>query len=213
MKLKLNLKNKKSRNEIILISSFTIALMWIFVIGNRIAVRNKIINMDNTIYISITPDRKFFAKAYHLITIVNDELSEKDKLCGIQSVYNAATKHKEDAYLYLAIAKEESSFRPKIIGEHGEIGWYQVKIKSVLKYFPFPKKELRKILKFISPNTIAGTEYYNDLKKKFGGDIVKTLWAYNCGEGNVKNNKIPQETIEHAMKILRTYHNLKRGEK
>ena len=59
-------------------------------------------------------------------------------------------------------------------------------------------------------NVKFGTEYFNALKNKFGGDTKLALIAFNWGPGNAKNwlesgadpSKLPKETSDYLEKVL-----------
>jgi soluble lytic murein transglycosylase-like protein len=62
-------------------------------------------------------------------------------------------------------------------------------------------------------NIMGGTRFLKDLMNRYGGDLDKTLAAYNWGPGNLSRGKgrLPQETREYLVKVKRLYETYREG--
>lgn len=99
-----------------------------------------------------------------------------------------------------SIVKQESNYNPRAISPKGAMGLMQL--------MPDTAKELN-VVNPLNPieNVMAGTKHLAFLKEKFGGNMEKTLAAYNAGEENVmKYGGVPpfKETQDYINKILPT---------
>lgn len=104
-----------------------------------------------------------------------------------------------DPALLKSIAKAESSFNPKAVSPKGAMGLMQL-MPSTAKRFGVPEAK-----GFEEESNIrGGAKYLSYLHKKYKGDTVKAIAAYNAGEGNVdKYGGIPpfKETQEYVKKV------------
>jgi len=158
--------------------------------------------------------QKFSIRAYGYIVKINKKLSKEDALSIINNTWNASQERGRDPYFYLAIARVESGFILGAEGKHGEIGLWQMKVKTA-KYISsglITNKKMRRLLRkpFFSIN--IGSGHLEDLIDMFDGNIIKALMAYNCGASKVKGKNIPDGTYEHITKVMTSYYELKKDE-
>lgn len=120
--------------------------------------------------------------------------------------YNQALrKANGDYYAMLpAIASVESNNNPNAVSSKGALGMYQLMPATAAQYGVNPMDP-------IDAAEGAG-KLLSDLAKHYAGDLIKTLAAYNWGEGNVDKDikkygsdwqrYLPSETREYERKIL-----------
>lgn len=107
-----------------------------------------------------------------------------------------------DPYLARAIIQAESAFYDKARSRAGAMGLMQLMPGTAQRFGvtdPFDPRQ----------NINGGTKYLKWLMDYFGGDITKTVAAYNSGERNVDKHKgIPPfaETRAYVPKVLDLYH-------
>ena len=100
--------------------------------------------------------------------------------------------------LLRATSKIESGGDPKAVSPAGAVGEYQFMPKTAEQYGIDPTDPAQ--------SKAAADKHYQYLLKKYDGDLVKALAAYNWGEGNVDREgleNMPEETRNHVQKMLK----------
>ncbi|MBT7611441.1 MAG: lytic transglycosylase domain-containing protein [Bacteriovoracaceae bacterium] len=88
-----------------------------------------------------------------------------------------------DPLLILALIRQESAFNPNAKSHAGAQGLMQLMPATARRY----KRRLKAYqLKDPSLNLRIGIKYLKKLLKKYDGNLIQTLAAYNAGEGRVK---------------------------
>ena len=113
----------------------------------------------------------------------------------------AAGTHMVDPLLIKAIIKAESSFDQFATSPKGAQGLMQL--------MPGTARDLRVRNSYnASQNIDGGTRYFKKLLGIYGGDISRSLAAYNAGPGRVKKSgPLPRikETREYVQRVTRYY--------
>jgi soluble lytic murein transglycosylase len=106
--------------------------------------------------------------------------------------------------LILSLIKVESGFREKVVSRKGAVGLMQVMPETAA--WIVKKEKIFKDNKFdlynYKDNIKIGTTYFKYLDKKYNGDLIKTLAAYNAGTNRVKTGrwKTFRETTRYVNK-------------
>ena len=120
-------------------------------------------------------------------------------------ITDAAKQTGVDSHLLKAMIKAESDFDPRAISRKGAMGLMQImpeNFKMLDLKNPFDPWE----------NIKAGARYFEQLYKRFNGQLALSLAAYNAGPTAVDHYKsIPpyQETEEYVRRVLRYYRTFK----
>ena len=120
-------------------------------------------------------------------------------------ISDAAEQTGVDSHLLKAMIKAESDFDPRAISRKGAMGLMQImpeNFKMLDLQNPFDPWE----------NIKAGARYFQQLYKRFNGQLALSLAAYNAGPTAVDYYKtIPpyQETEEYVRRVLRYYRTFK----
>jgi len=120
-------------------------------------------------------------------------------------ISNAAEQTGVDSRLIKAMIKAESDFDPRAVSRKGAMGLMQIMPENF------------KMLDLENPfdpwqNIRAGAQYFQQLYKRFNGQLALSLAAYNAGPTAVDRYKtIPpyQETEEYVRRVLRYYRTFK----
>lgn len=126
----------------------------------------------------------------------------------VEHVKAAADKYRLPEALLLAVMAVESNFDHQAASEKGAMGLMQL--------MPFTAKDM-----YVSDawdpaqNIDGGARYLRILANQYGGDLVKTLAAYNAGPEAVRRagGGVPDipETREYVRKVIALYHAYKAG--
>jgi soluble lytic murein transglycosylase len=120
-------------------------------------------------------------------------------------ITDAAEQTGVDSHLLKAMIKAESDFDPRAVSRKGAMGLMQImpeNFKMLDLKNPFDPWE----------NIKAGARYFQQLYKRFNGQLALSLAAYNAGPTAVDQYKsIPpyQETEEYVRRVLRYYRTFK----
>jgi soluble lytic murein transglycosylase-like protein len=120
-----------------------------------------------------------------------------------QLVKQTASRLQVDPQLVHAIIKVESEYHPKAVSPKGAMGLMQLIPQTAQRFGvenPFDPKE----------NIEGGVSYLKHLLDLFGGDLPRSLAAYNAGEGAVQRfGGIPSfsETQDYVRKVTDIYAN------
>ncbi len=120
-------------------------------------------------------------------------------------ISDAAEQTGVDFPLLKAMIKAESDFNPRAVSRKGAMGLMQIMPENF------------KMLDLNNPldpweNIKAGARYFQQLYKRFNGQLALSLAAYNAGPTAVDHYKsIPpyQETEEYVRRVLRYYRTFK----
>ncbi|AAR33634.2 lytic transglycosylase domain-containing protein [Geobacter sulfurreducens] len=115
-------------------------------------------------------------------------------------IQRASRRYGVEVGLIKAVIKAESNFNPNAVSHAGAQGLMQL--------MPATARGLGVTDSFDpEQNVMAGTRFLKDLLKRYGGDIDKTLAAYNWGPGNVdrKPHLLPRETRDYLVKVKEYY--------
>lgn len=89
---------------------------------------------------------------------------------------------KLDPYLLMSLIRQESAFNPKAMSPVGAKGLMQLLLSTAKQ---FRRGVTKKNIMNPSINIEVGSRYFTYLLKKFNGNLVFALAAYNAGEGRV----------------------------
>jgi hypothetical protein len=116
-------------------------------------------------------------------------------------IERAARAHQLDPFLVAAMVEAESSFRPLVASHKGAVGLMQLMPGTALEMGVEDPQQPR-------ANLEAGTRYLKRLLRRYDGDIVLALAAYNAGPTQVRRfGGVPPfpETTRYVEKVLRLY--------
>lgn len=142
----------------------------------------------------------FFEEMHRINESIRAEFFAEEIPYG-ELIHEKARKYDVDPALVAAVMEQESRFKARAQSQRGARGLMQLMPRTGRwmgadnLYDP-------------EQNIDAGVKYIKYLHKKFGGDLKKTIAAYNAGEGNVERYRgIPpfRETRQYVKKVLRNY--------
>ena len=139
-------------------------------------------------------------KAADMLIEVNAALGAPRSPYG-QIIYDIAVRHSINPQLVAALIHVESAFNPRAVSRKGAYGLMQLLPETARRFGVNRKRDLLNPVK----NLEAGVKYLKWLTERFGGDMQKTLAAYNAGEGAVDRfGGIPpyHETQQYVQRIF-----------
>ncbi|HEX3556987.1 MAG TPA: lytic transglycosylase domain-containing protein [Thermoanaerobaculia bacterium] len=139
-------------------------------------------------------------KAADMLIEVNAALGAPRSPYG-QIIYDIAVRHSINPQLVAALIHVESAFNPRAVSRKGAYGLMQLLPETARRFGVHRKRDLLNPVK----NLEAGVKYLKWLTERFGGDVQKTLAAYNAGEGAVDRfGGIPpyHETQQYVQRIF-----------
>lgn len=124
------------------------------------------------------------------------------------AIQDLSSKYEVDPDLVRAVMRVESGGDPEAVSSAGAIGLMQLMPNTAKGLGVDPRDPLR--------NLEGGIKYIAQLYKKYDGDYVKTLAAYNAGSGRVDSyNGVPPfpETQRYVKNVLALYRKYSRGDR
>ena len=125
-----------------------------------------------------------------------------------EHIHSAAEKYKLPEALLLAVMAVESNFDHRAVSEKGAVGLMQLMPGTAKDMYVADAYEP-------SQNIDGGARYLRILANQYGGDMVKTLAAYNAGPDAVRRagEAVPDipETREYVRKVVALYEAFKAG--
>ncbi len=123
-------------------------------------------------------------------------------------IRQAADRYKLPMALLRAVMAVESNFNPRAVSERGAIGLMQLMPQTAQEMYVGDVWDP-------AQNIDGGARYLRVLANQYGGDMVKTLAAYNAGPDAVRRagGAIPDipETREYVRKVVALYGSFKEG--
>lgn len=112
-------------------------------------------------------------------------------------VQATALRYGVDPALAMAVAYHESGFNQGARSGAGAIGVMQLMAPTAadMKVNPYT----------LAGNVEGGVKYLSYLLGLYGGNVEKTLWAYNAGPGNVADGIKPAETRRYIPRVMGAY--------
>jgi len=126
-----------------------------------------------------------------------------------------------DPLFVQAMIREESSFNPAAVSQRGALGLMQIMPETGAWIAGQLGEEFTPARLFTPADNIRfGTWYLAALRAEFGGDLIKTVVAYNAGSHRVRSwladgtwnggltglERLPYgETRRYVIKIMRSY--------
>jgi soluble lytic murein transglycosylase-like protein len=125
-----------------------------------------------------------------------------------EHIHSAAEKYKLPEALLFAVMAVESNFDHRAVSEKGAVGLMQLMPGTAKDMYVADAYEP-------SQNIEGGARYLRILANQYGGDMVKTLAAYNAGPEAVRRagEGVPDipETREYVRKVVALYEAFKAG--
>lgn len=113
-----------------------------------------------------------------------------------QIIIEEANRAGVDPALMLAIANQESGFKPNAVGDKnlgGSYGLFQIHKPSHPDYTGgFDPRA----------NAAYASKMMAGLLKTYNGDVAKALWGYNAGSGNVARGVYPNSTKDYVRNVM-----------
>lgn len=127
-----------------------------------------------------------FKTYYDLISRRNYVIKERDLQKLFPRKYEeliTRNARKINPDFVLSIMRQESTFNPRSYSSAGAMGLLQLLPSTAKEHVKFKRRQ-----ELYEPalNVKAGVKFLERLSRKYDGDLIKILAAYNAGEGNVK---------------------------
>ena len=148
-------------------------------------------------------------RSFQLFRSFADEDARRERIAALPYggvIRSAADRHRLDGLLVASVIEAESGFNPYALSPRGAQGLMQV-MPSIPGY---PGE-----IGIYEPgvNIDVGTRYLGSLLRRFDGDLVLALAAYNAGPGAVERfSGVPpyRETRHYVARVLSLYVNYHR---
>jgi soluble lytic murein transglycosylase-like protein len=125
-----------------------------------------------------------------------------------EHIRQAADKYRVPVDLLRAVMAVESNYNARAVSEKGAMGLMQLMPGTAKDMYVFDVWDP-------AQNIDGGARYLRVLANQYGGDLLRTLAAYNAGPDAVRRagGKIPDipETREYVRKVLALYQDFKAG--
>lgn len=118
-----------------------------------------------------------------------------------EAIRRHAERERVDPRLVKCVMLVESNYNPRAISRKGALGLMQLMPGTARRYGVRDSFDPHE-------NIRGGTAYLSDLLGMFGGDLLRTLAAYNAGEGAVQRFRgVPPypETQEYVRRAMLVY--------
>lgn len=139
-----------------------------------------------------------------------------------EQVEKYAKQNNVDPLLIYSIIKAESNFNPEVVSKSNAMGLMQLMESTAVEMANKLEDPIESKDELFLPekNIMIGTKYFAELMKRYNGNMLLALTAYNAGIGNVDEwiedgiirkdgsdiENIPyQETNRYVRKIVRDY--------
>ena len=143
-------------------------------------------------------------RSFELFRRYNDEASRDRRLAKLpygSTIRRIAERHHLDGLLVASVIEAESGFNPEALSPRGAQGLMQVMPST-----PGYSEDTGAYDPVV--NIDLGTRYLGNLLRRFDGDLVLTLAAYNAGPGAVERfQDVPpyRETKKYVARVLSLY--------
>jgi len=121
-------------------------------------------------------------------------------------VREAAERYNLSVELLLAVMEVESNYNPRAVSHKGAVGLMQLMPQTSSEMYVWDATDPK-------ANIEGGARYLRILANLYGGDLSRTLAAYNAGPEAVRRagDRIPPypETREYVRRVLDRYYRLK----
>jgi soluble lytic murein transglycosylase-like protein len=143
-------------------------------------------------------------RSFELFHLYNDDQARDERLSELPyggTIRRIAQRHSLDGLLVASVIEAESGFNPEALSPRGAEGLMQV-MPSTPGY-PQETGAYDPVV-----NIDLGTRYLRNLIRRFDGDLVLALAAYNAGPGAVERfQDVPpyRETKHYVARVLSLY--------
>jgi len=147
-----------------------------------------------------------FLMIFHINVLFGPEsfMTERQTIDHIINLFGEHHNLQYFFYFYSSIIWYESEYKQNITNYNAHDNSYDIGIAQLnSRYF----KDFAKAFGEFNPynifeNLYIGCSLFVDLLKRFNGNYVKAVYAYNCGENAVRKHRIPDSTKKYGTKVL-----------